>query len=481
MKKSLLFMTILTISPVILAETLPEKIEYFGHTKEKQAILNARLMDAIYQGDANKVRALLTLGASVESRSNDEDQELALLAAIRVENLEVVKALVDGGAKINASEQLHTDIPAIHAVARTLNIPLLKYLIEKGIDVNKKNAFGSTALMEWHMAPGVTEFTKVLIEAGADLNAKDKKGNTALAIFLNKKIQVESGNNQARLKTLELLIDSGADLNTGVFQSPLKGMSTLAYAISVENTQAVKLLSEAGAVAWEGESLLSIAGQKRNLETVKFLIDLGADDLDQAFFVTATTSNSGYKYTNHPMEIEEYFLQKGANPNIIDSQTKLGVLHLLSNKMIGGDSGQLQWLLDHGLNPNLKDHKNQSTPMAYLINYWFELRWSKYFTQTAMTKEVERVKRFFNILQESDKFDINFPVTKEGYTALQYAVIGTHRAVPYRLDLIKLLVGSGADITIKTPEGLSLLDLAKNSSSNDRFDIVNYLVSIGVK
>lgn len=479
MKNSLLIFALLVSAPALYASTsqaAPVK------ATNNQEDLNTRLAKALIQKDLAQVKGLLALGASPNAEYFSLEEEAVhsmLYLAISSQELALVQALVEAGANVNENVRHSSSLRPMHLLAQTQNIPILQYLVQKGMDVNQRNYLQETALMKLRMSSQVAEFVKALIAAGADVNARDRHGNTALVIILSPSLT--GGNAQVRLQVFEALIQGGADLNTGRYfaNQSFADMSTLAYAVSVENLETVKMFVEAGARAWPQESLLSIAAQKRKLGIVEYLVGLGATDIDRAFFAAATTSNIGYKYVNHPMEVEEFLLKQGANPHFIDPQTGLGVLHVLSSGAIGGDSGQLQWLLEQGLDPNLKSLKDQQTPLVYMIKYWFDLGWSKYYRGELLLKEIERITRFFEILKRAPGFDINLPATKTNYTALQHVVQGTARPV-YRLELVKLLVESGADTTLRTPSGDSLMDLAKKSGT-DRYRVIDYLTSIGVQ
>lgn len=472
MKNSILLFALLAVAPAAYASVTPSSIATATDTQES---LNTRLGNAIIQKDLNQVKGLIALGASPNgdyASFEDEAVHSMIYLAIRSQDLAIVQALVEAGADVNTNTRHSSSMRPMHILAQTQNIPILQYLVQKGIDLDQRDIVKKTALMKFFMNSQAVDFARALIAAGANINAQDSYGNTALVILLD---PATRGNVETRRQVLELLIQSGADLNTGKHfpNRSFTDMSTLAYAVSVENLESIKMLVEAGARAWPEESLLSIAARAGKADVVQYLVSLGASDINAAFFAAATSSKIG---RSNPVEVEEFLLQQGADINFINPQTGGTALHDLASRG-AGTADMWQWLLDHGANPNLQDRKKQQTPLVHLQRYWLGLGWSSYYTGSRLTKEIERITELFEILKQTPGFNINLPATQHGYTALQDAVSGASRPV-YRLRLVQLLVESGADITLKTPEGRSLLSLAETSGT-DRYQIINYLRSIG--
>lgn len=268
--------------------------------------LNSDLLIAAEEGDASKVRSLLSKGAKVDSRDKDGDTAL-MIATLSAREINTVNALIENGADVNAKNQKN-DTALIYAASNDkaeilqallnkgadinhqndngysalimasvneIRLANAKALVARGADLNLKNDDGDTALM-MAAADGVAELVRVLLEKGATINARDKKGDTALLkaakpeiirLLLEKGADVNARNNrgetalmQARTKeTARLLLDRGADVNA----KNKDGDTPMIFAIRLWGVGTAQVLLEAGAdlavTNNKGETALSIA------------------------------------------------------------------------------------------------------------------------------------------------------------------------------------------------------------------------------
>jgi ankyrin repeat protein len=151
------------------------------------------------------------------------DTNRPLWAAIRDGDAGIVKALLKGVADVNARDEAGSTA-LMHAVVNA-NIGIVKLLLSQGADVNAQNKSGATALLrglhDW-------EKVKLLLDSGAKI--------PDAAIFVVVTIPGAS-------RTVRLLADQGAKLN----------------------------------VANSGHTPLMAAARGGDLDTIRFLIDQGAD------------------------------------------------------------------------------------------------------------------------------------------------------------------------------------------------------------
>jgi len=257
------------------------------------------LMNAIYEGDAEKVKELIEHGADPNQPGN-----LALLRINPLSQPEMIKLLIDYGADVNAENpegitfwshlldsgaetdeekrtvvqlaeyslnhgadpNLHLegmDPPIVEAL-RYKYKPIAELLLAKGANLESKGRNGDTAL---HLAAmrGYTELAQKFLSAKVDPNMRNDRGETALHIAVQHKSDIA-----------KLLLKSGAkpDLKDDQGHTPLMLAS---YAGENEN---VRLLIQHKAIVNaqndEGNSALMLAVKGLRPDVVKTLLGKGA-------------------------------------------------------------------------------------------------------------------------------------------------------------------------------------------------------------
>jgi ankyrin repeat protein len=106
-----------------------------------------------------------------------EQNNIALLKACNLGNLETAEKLILNGADVNYKDSL--GFSPLHMVSISGHTELAKMLISSGANVNDKDMIGMTPL---HIASkqGHVEVVKLLISSGANVNDKDNSGLTPL-------------------------------------------------------------------------------------------------------------------------------------------------------------------------------------------------------------------------------------------------------------------------------------------------------------
>ncbi len=222
--------------------------------------LNNELALAVQRGDVEKVKALIVSGADVNSRKDEETQ---LMLAVYGGDFEIAKILIEAGADVNASHSI-THTVLYHALESSrLNAEIIQLLLDAGVKMNY------TPLI-WAMITRSSEVPVImamLIKAGANVDERNEFGSTTLIIAACK------GRNQL----VDVLLRSGAEINATVEGS---GVTALSCAVGREHTETVRLLIEVGAdletIDKWGNTPLMIAKSKGYQEIVKLLTDAGA-------------------------------------------------------------------------------------------------------------------------------------------------------------------------------------------------------------
>jgi ankyrin repeat protein len=282
------------------------------------------LIEAVENGDAQRVAALLAESADVEAAT--ADGSTALLVAAELEHVGIAARLIAAGA--NASAANRHRITPLAAAAANGNSRLIELLLDAGANANERSAEGQTALM---------------------LAARN-----------------------GRPEAVELLLARGADVNA---IEPFRGQTALMWAAGAGNAAAARSLLERGARSEarssSGFTALLFAVRNAQLATLEALLEHGAN-VDAA--APDGTSALGMAVVNAYYEVAAVLLEHGANPNLPDPRGS--ALHTLAwlrkpgatgNAAVGGEAEGVPLpvgrvtslelatkLLEHGADPNVR-------------------------------------------------------------------------------------------------------------------------------
>ncbi len=158
---------------------------------------------AVSHGNAGLTRLLLAAGVPVDAE--DRRGETALFFAI-FQDTALLELLLTSGADPNHRNTLG-DTPLFLAGDADA-CDQARMLLAAGADPSACNDLNQTALHA-AAAGGSWRVVKALLEAGADVNGRDGQGKTALHWAVSGNIMPHRLPDH--LKTIELLLDSGAD------------------------------------------------------------------------------------------------------------------------------------------------------------------------------------------------------------------------------------------------------------------------------
>ena len=182
-------------------------------------------------------------------------------------------------------------------------------LIEVGVNLEAKSPIGDTAL-SYSVLTNNLEVFKVLLQEGANININVYGGPLIVRA-------IDIGN----LEIVRLLLSNGADPNS----TDLEGTPILSKAASNGNLEIVILLLESGVdihidphEEFSGGPPLFFAISSENLEMIRFLLDRGAD-INQPEWYHNRTGLWITVCRNKNIEISQFLLKNGANPNIRDA------------------------------------------------------------------------------------------------------------------------------------------------------------------
>ncbi|XP_068250123.1 putative ankyrin repeat protein RF_0381 [Palaemon carinicauda] len=228
------------------------------------------------KGNLEKVKDLVSRGADVNFSGGNP-----LWNAARGGYIEIVKYLIESGANPDGDESFKGGIVAVAAEHNHLDI--LDILIASGASVTP-GEYGRNVLFR-AAENGHLEAVRKLIQAGADVNYGD--GFSLLNAAKN-----------GHLEVVKTFIDAGADVNAG-------GGWILNNVAHAGETEVMKSLIAAGATKEHIDVSMRAAARGGHLETVKLLLDNGADAKRAGLLRTAATAGN--------LDIVKLFLEAGAN------------------------------------------------------------------------------------------------------------------------------------------------------------------------
>ena len=309
----------------------------------------ADVADAAMRGNRDAVRAAVTRKADVNAPQ--VDGTTALHWAVQRDDVEMADLLIAAGARVAA--RTREGVMPLQLAAINGSAPMIERLLKAGADPNAAlTPRGDTALM-FAARTGKTEPIRVLVGAGANVNATESWGGTTPLMWA-----VSEGHSDAA----RLLVELGADINARSHyvaaangrgfegRTPVAGrtdpkteefasgwLSPLALAAREGNVETVRILVNAGAdvdaISGDGKTPLALAIFNGNYDVASFLVDSKADvnKADAQRFTPLfwavdrrnmeTAPNFPWMVTADPMPLIHKLLDAGANPNALVNNT----------------------------------------------------------------------------------------------------------------------------------------------------------------
>ena len=264
------------------------------HARGKVSRVSRRLLRSAREGDTESLQRLLELGVNLEAK--DKGGETALILAAAYGHTDVVRRLLAAGAKTDAQTN-----QGMTALLVSENADITGLLLAAGANPNHSEKYGQTALIAQSIR-GDADSVALLLQAGADVTVQHEHyGAAAFAaaqfgrgaairvliekggVDVNQRagsrtllMQVCTGSSPDFIDCVETLIRLGANVNL----TDGRGYTALMFAAG-KSPEIVSLLLEAGAdpdaESNEYDTALQIAVRQRHVETLRLLIDAGAN------------------------------------------------------------------------------------------------------------------------------------------------------------------------------------------------------------
>ncbi|XP_069912733.1 ankycorbin isoform X5 [Oryctolagus cuniculus] len=188
-----------------------------------------RLLQAVENGDAEKVASLLGKKGASATKHDSEGKTAFHLAAAKG-HAECLRVMVAHGVDVTAQDT--TGRNALHLAAKNSHHECIKKLLQSKCPVESTDSSGKTAL-HYTAAQGCLPAVQVLCEHKSPINLKDLDGNIPLLLA------VQNGHSEV----CRLLLDHGADVNS----RDKNGRTALMLACETGSSNIVEALIKKGA------------------------------------------------------------------------------------------------------------------------------------------------------------------------------------------------------------------------------------------
>lgn len=205
----------------------------------------------------------------------------------------LVRKLLNEGVVVNEEFSEKCLSPPLHAAAARQLPEVVELLLDKGASINAPNVFKMPPLM-LAVTHGQLANCRLLLERGADPNIRECKGNSMLALAVSNK----------RRAILKLLLQYGVDINT---VNP-SGATVLEEAIMIDHRD---VISSGGVEMIRVIDSFSTT----KLKIMRSLIDYGID-IERRSVDGATVLHTA-AYVGD-IETVKILLEAGADPNVVD-------------------------------------------------------------------------------------------------------------------------------------------------------------------
>jgi ankyrin repeat protein len=326
----------------------------------------------------------------------------------------------------------------LHWAAHWNDLEAAERLIRTGVDINAANEYGITPL-SLACTNGSALMVEKLLTAGANPNATLPTGETALMTCS------WTGNAEA----VKLLLGRGADPNAKEIR---RGQTALMWALDQKHLEAARVLMEHGvdvnARSKNGFTPLLFAAKQGDLEAVRMLLKAGAK------------VNDGTPLRNRPAGRRAAPSPDDGDPDVPDGITPLLIA------TVSGHEDVALFLLENGADPNAADgtgatalHYSILNGMAMIGAVSTKLAVNNYVFRPNM---VTLIKALLSRDAKPNPRLVREP--RLPGTTPRFSLIGStpflFATASGDLDLMRLLIRSGADPMLGTNEGTTPLMVA---------------------
>jgi len=431
----------------------------------KAGAATSEVADAAMKGNRDAVRTLLQRKADVSAPQIDGTT--ALHWAVRVDDLDMADMLIRAGAKVSAPTR--EGVTPLQLAAMNGNAAMLLMLIKAGADPNAPLTESADTALMMASRTGKTDAISVLLETGAQVNAKETWGGTTALMWAVA---------ERHPGAVKVLIDHGADVKArSNFVAPANGRG-------FEGRTPTAPKAGQGVEEFASGSLtpLMLAAREGDTESTRLLVAAGAD-------VNAIAADGkdalGLAIFNGNYDTASFLVDNKSNVNQADTQGFTPLFWAVDRRnmetapnfpwMVTTDPLPLiKKLLDAGANPNALVN---NTPRARMRAGSPRIVFATPLMRAAFSGDLELVK-----LLVSHGADPTI-VSKDGETMVAAAAglgfiqgYSKGKLPAERLETVKLFVELGADVNAADDYGITPLMVAGNMGD---ISVIQFLVDRG--
>src|SRR5262245_7991622 len=406
------------------------------------------------------------------------------------------------GLLVAAATTAHAATAEVAEAAMRGDRAAVRAALARKADVNAPQADGSTAL-HWAAENDDVEMADILLEAGAHVAARTREGVTPL--------QLAATNGSAPM--LGRLIRAGADPDAGLTPA---GDTALMLAARTGRSDAIRILLESGAhvtvtETWGGTTPLMWAVSEGHADAARLLIAAGAGVNARSHYVAAANGR-GFEgrtpvATRADPRVEEFasgwltplmfaareghldlarmLVAAGADVDAVagDGKTALAVA------IFNGNYAVASFLVDKKADVNKADAQ-RFTPLFWAVDRR-NMETAPNFPWMVTADPLPLIRQLLDAGANPNALVDNTPRSRmrEGSPRIVFATSLMRVAFAGDLDLVKLLLEHGADPTVISRDGETMIEAAaglgfiqgynRGRSQAERLEVVKLFVSRG--